>query len=379
MRVLIMAGGTGGHVFPALAVAQCLRAQGDHVAWLGTQRGLEAKVVPAADIPIRWVDIRGLRGKGITTWFVTPFRLLRAVTQCLRTLKDEKPDVVLGMGGYVSVPGALAAVMLGKPFVLHEQNAVPGMSNKLLARFAKRIFRAFDRGFDGYKNVTTCGNPLREAFVKADSPRERYTTREGALRVLIVGGSLGAKYLNETVPEALKAVNENVAVDVWHQSGEKMHPETEQAYQQCGLTARVTPFIEDMAEAYRWSDIVICRSGALTVSEIAAIGVPAIFVPYPYAVDDHQTVNARYLSDSGAAWIAQQAVTTSGDLAELLIKFVQAYSNDLNEIRAALADKAVKAQNKASYDAVDQIVKTCRALFGKGRNHDVVIEEKGTK
>jgi len=314
MRVMIMAGGTGGHVFPALAVAAELRERGAEVFWLGTRQGLEAKLVPAAGISMEWVSVSGLRGKGAMAWLLAPWRLLWATLQVLAVILRQRPVVVLGMGGFVTGPGGFMTWLLRKPLVIHEQNAIAGLTNRLLAPLAQRVLEAFPGTFHG-KHVTHTGNPVRRAIAELPVPEQRFAARSGALRLLVLGGSLGARALNEVLPAALAQLSSRP--EVWHQAGSRNLDETLEHYRAAAVTARVEPFIDDMAAAYGWADLVVCRAGALTVAELAAAGVGAVLVPYPHAVDDHQTRNAAYLSDVGAAVVIQQAELTRERLREL--------------------------------------------------------------
>jgi len=314
MRVMIMAGGTGGHVFPALAVAAELRQRGAEVFWLGTRQGLEAKLVPAAGISMEWVSVSGLRGKGAAAWLLAPWRLLWAALQVLAVMLRQRPVVVLGMGGFVTGPGGVMTWLLRKPLVIHEQNAIAGLTNRLLAPLAQRVLEAFPGTFHG-KHVVHTGNPVRRVIADLPIPEQRFAARSGVLRLLVLGGSLGARALNEVVPATLAQLSSRP--EVWHQTGGRNLDETLEHYRVAAVTARVEPFIDDMAAAYGWADLVVCRAGALTVAELAAAGVGAVLVPYPHAVDDHQTRNAAYLSDAGAAVVIQQADLTRDSLCEL--------------------------------------------------------------
>jgi UDP-N-acetylglucosamine--N-acetylmuramyl-(pentapeptide) pyrophosphoryl-undecaprenol N-acetylglucosamine transferase len=317
-RVMILAGGTGGHIFPALAVAEELRARGCELRWMGTPAGMEARLVPNADIPIEWLSVAGFRGKGLLAKAQAPFKLLLACWQAGRILRRYKPDVVLGMGGFVAGPGGLMAKLLGVPLVIHEQNRIPGTTNRLLLKCARKVLEAFPGSFTGKAGALCVGNPLRRAIAEAVPPEK--PVREGELHLLVVGGSLGAKALNEAVPEALALVNGKFVVR--HQTGEAMRADTAAHYARVGVAAEVTAFIQDMAEAYRWADVVVCRAGAMTVSELAAAALPAILIPFPYAIDDHQTANARYFSESGAAVLMPQSELTPERLAERLNAFM---------------------------------------------------------
>ncbi len=318
LRMVIMAGGTGGHVFPALAVAERLRDEGVEVSWMGTRRGLEAKVVPAHGFPIDWVEVGGLRGKGLGRWLGAPWQLLRALGQALAILRRRRAHLVLGMGGFVTGPGGVAARLLGRPLLIHEQNRIPGLTNRLLKPLARRVLCGFPGTFPESERVVVTGNPVREAFARIPAPRERLAERRGRPRLLVVGGSLGAAFFNETVPRALARLPEARRPHVHHQCGERHLEATRRAYAEAGVEAEVMPFIEDMAAAYHWSDLVLCRAGALTVSELAVAGAAAILVPYPYAVDDHQSANARYLADAGAAVLVQQRDLDAERLGALL-------------------------------------------------------------
>ena len=315
---LIMAGGTGGHVYPALALARELRTRSWRIVWLGTQRGLEARVVPAENIPIEWLSVGGLRGKGFATRLSAPLHLARSLCQALGVMRRHKPTVVVGLGGFVSGPGGVAAWLVRVPLLIHEQNAIAGFTNRALARLAREVYSAFPDAFGSGVTARVIGNPVREEICALPAPAVRFAQRSGPIRLLIVGGSLGAARLNTVVPHALARLSASPAVDVRHQSGERWIDAARRAYAAAGVTARISPFIEDMAEAYGWADLVICRAGALTISELAAAGVGAVLVPFPAAVDDHQTHNARYLVGEGAArLIADRDLTAERLAAEL--------------------------------------------------------------
>ena len=316
IKVMIMAGGTGGHVFPALAVAAELRERGADVFWLGTRQGLEAKLVPEAEISMEWVSVSGLRGKGFLVWLLAPWRLLWAALQVLSVILRQRPVVVLGMGGFVTGPGGVVTWLLRKPLVIHEQNAIAGLTNRLLAQLAQRVCEAFPDTFHG-KYVTHTGNPVRRAISALPVPEDRFNGRQGALRLLVMGGSLGARVLNEVVPAAIACLSSRP--EVWHQAGIRNIDDAVDHYRNANVTARVEPFIDDMAAAYEWADLVVCRAGALTIAELAAAGVGAILVPYPHAVDDHQTQNAAYLTNAGAALVIQQREFTREKLHALLV------------------------------------------------------------
>ncbi len=320
-RVLIMAGGTGGHVFPGLALARCLQEKGIQVEWLGTRTGLEAQLVPAAKIPLHFIKIGGLRGKSFKTLLSAPFKLFAATWQARRIIKQIQPDVVVGMGGFASGPGGLACWLLRCPLVVHEQNAKAGLTNKMLARFAKRVLEGFPGTFPAAQKVVAVGNPIRVEIEQLPAPQQK-PSHEGC-RLLILGGSLGAKALNEIVPQALALIPQANRPQIWHQTGEKNYREAKNIYESNGIEANVVPFIQDMAQAYSWADLVICRAGALTVAELCAAGRGAIFVPFPHAVDDHQTANAHYMVDKNAALCIQQACLTPAYLVECLDVYLQ--------------------------------------------------------
>ena len=316
--VMIMAGGTGGHVFPALAVAHELRARGLDVFWLGTRSGFEAQVVPESGFCMEWIEVQGLRGTGLGRWLVAPFKLGLAMVQALRVLRRKRPGVVLGMGGFVTGPGGLMARVMGIPLVVHEQNAIPGMTNQWLARFANRVLEAFPGSFTPERRAQVTGNPVRTDITALAAPAERMAGRQGPMRLLVIGGSQGAQVLNETVPAALAQIRPEARPCVRHQAGGTKQEATLAAYAAADVEADVQPFVGDMAEAYGWADLVICRAGALTISELAAAGVGAILVPFPYAVDDHQTRNAGFLCQAGAARLLPQAELNAESLAHCL-------------------------------------------------------------
>lgn len=348
-KILMMAGGTGGHIFPALAVAEVLREQNIEVAFLGTQHGLESKIIPQHQLTLFTLCVAGLRGVGVKRLIVAPFSLIRAVYQAVKIIRRYQPTAVLGMGGFASGPGGIAAFLLRIPLVLHEQNAIPGWTNKILARFAHVVFTGFPQAFDQRKQVhyRYVGNPIRKALTHLSSPERRFLSREGALRILIVGGSRGAMALNTQIPLGLALLK--FPLEIRHQAGQQYVENAKQAYQELGLTANVVPFIDNMAEAYEWADLLICRSGAMTISEITTVGVPAIFVPFPHAVDDHQTANAKFLVDIGAGMLIQQKDLTPKSLAEKL--------TILND-RKLLMEIARKAYVLRKIDAAEQVAKT---------------------
>jgi UDP-N-acetylglucosamine--N-acetylmuramyl-(pentapeptide) pyrophosphoryl-undecaprenol N-acetylglucosamine transferase len=358
---MIMAGGTGGHVMPALAVAGYLRNEGWKIVWLGTRNGMEATLVPKHGYEMAWINFSGLRGKGLLRPVLLPLQLLRAFYQSLRAILTHRPDVVLGMGGYPAFPGGMMATLMARPLVVHEQNSIAGLTNRVLACLADKVLVAFPGAFKGQKDkplpcgkVDTewCGNPVRAEIAAVAEPDARLAGREENLRVLVVGGSLGAAALNEVVPQAMAMIPAAQRPQVVHQSGAK-HIEALQAnYQAAGVEADCRPFIDDMAGQYAWADLVICRSGALTVAELAAAGVASVLVPYPHAVDDHQTTNARFLSDSGAAVLVQQTELTAEKLATLLQELT----------REKLLAMAKKARALAKPDATQHVAAICKEL-----------------
>ena len=350
---LIMAGGTGGHIFPGLAVAEELKARGWRVHWLGTPGSMESRIVPQHGLPLETIDFSGVRGKGVITLALLPLNLLRAFWQALAVVRRVRPDVVIGMGGYVTFPGGVMAVAAGKPLLLHEQNSVAGMANRVLGSMADRIFTAFPGVF---KKGHWVGNPLRAAFTRQAGPAERFAGRTGPLKLLVVGGSLGARALNDIVPQALALLPEAQRPQVIHQSGQGVNGgQIEQLranYQAAGVQAELTPFIDDTAAAFAEADVIVCRAGASTVTEIAAVGAAAVFVPFPHAVDDHQSTNARFLVDAGGGWLVQQADLTPRGLADML----------LNLERSALLERALKAKNMQKTQATREVVSACEEL-----------------
>lgn len=354
-RVMIMAGGTGGHVFPALAVAQALQAEGVVVTWLGTRHGLEARVIPEAGIDIDYISIQGLRGKARWTLLLAPFRLSLALVQALYIMLKRRPHAVLGMGGFASGPGGVVARLLARPLVIHEQNAVAGLTNRLLANIANRVLEAFPSAFDSGSRVRHTGNPVRLSIAQLAEPSERMKEHTGPLRILVVGGSLGALALNQIVPEAIASMPADKYPQVRHQCGKHNCELSQQVYETAGVDALVTPFIKDMDEALSWADIVVCRSGAMTVAELAAAGVGAILVPFPYAVDDHQTANGRYLTEHGAAEMIQQSELTAKGLAERLLQLAE----DTHNGRERIITMAEQARALAMPNATRDVMQHC--------------------
>jgi len=357
--ILIMAGGTGGHIYPALAVADQLRKQGVEVRWLGTRAGLEAEVVPKAGIAIDYIQIGGLRGKGLLRKLSLPFSMLNAMWQAWGVLRRLHPCAVLGMGGFVTGPAGLVAAMTGRPLLVHEQNAVAGMTNRWLARWANKVMGAFP---EVLPQSELTGNPIRGGILNLAAPAERFSQRQGrALRLLVLGGSLGAKALNDVVPAALVQLDECDRPEVWHQAGKRNIDEAQLAYQQAGVNGRVSAYIDDMAEAYGWADLVICRAGALTVAELACAGVGAILVPYPHAVDDHQTKNGEYLANNGAARVVQQDALTVPCLVELISEYLNPAQG-----RASLLRMAEAARHLAKPEATATVATRCLEAVNDG-------------
>ena len=346
---LIMAGGTGGHIFPGLAVAEALRERGWRVHWLGAPGSMESRLVPPRGFALETIDFGGVRGKGVKTLVLLPLRLLRAFWQALQVVRRVQPDVLVGLGGYITFPGGMMGTLLGKPLVLHEQNSVAGMANKVLAGIADRVFTAFPNVF---KKAEWVGNPLRAEFLRQPAPAQRFAGRSGPLRLLVVGGSLGAKALNDTVPQALALIPSGQRPQVVHQSGEKQIDALRANYTAAGVLAELTPFIDDTAQAFADADLIVCRAGASTVTEIAAVGAAALLVPFPHAVDDHQTTNARFLTDAGGAWVVQQNELTPQMLAS------QLQSLQRNQL-LAMAEKAKQVEKT---NAVAAVVSACEQL-----------------
>ncbi|NVK21009.1 MAG: undecaprenyldiphospho-muramoylpentapeptide beta-N-acetylglucosaminyltransferase [Kangiellaceae bacterium] len=357
--ILLMAGGTGGHIFPALAVGHYLRDKGWKLHWLGSENGMEQDLVPKHAIDMTLLPVSGVRKKGLLSLIKAPFQLLKSVLLARKAIKAIKPDVVLGMGGFASGPGGLAAKLCGVPLVIHEQNAIAGMTNRQLNRFSQWTLQAYPGAFAANKKVKTLGNPVRTDIFHIADANERIKDKEGSINILIVGGSRGAAVFNERLPETMNIVNDGLYLDVRHQCGKGNSQAVNERYNN-GTNQRlnfcVTEFIEDMAEAYAWADLVICRAGALTVAEVAMAGCAAIFVPYPHAVDDHQTHNARYLADQGAAVIIQQH-----DLSEqVLAQNITALANNKQHI----IDMAQKARSLAKPNATQEVAAYCELAAG---------------
>ncbi len=352
--VLIMAGGTGGHVFPALAVADELRSRGVPIVWLGTHNGIEARVVKQAGYQIEWLSITGLRGKNTATLLLAPFRLMIACAQAFRVLWQRKPSAVLGMGGFTAGPGGLMAWLLRCPLLIHEQNAIAGLTNRILAHLAGEVLEAFPQTFN--KKTRTVGNPVRKEIQQLADPQQRLGSHTNALRILVIGGSLGAVRLNEVVPEAVSTITADARPEIFHQAGAANLDMTREVYRKHCVDARIEAFIDDMAAAYGWADLVICRAGAMTVFELAAAGVGSILVPYPHAVDDHQTANAEYLASKGAALVRQQHELSGEWLGDTISRLMQQ--------RDTLVHMAMAARQLARPEAANQVADCCMQAGG---------------
>jgi len=346
--VMVMAGGTGGHVFPALAVAQELRERNVAVTWLGTRRGIESDLVPEHGFPIDFIDVEGVRGRGVMKLLKAPFVLMKSLWQSIGVIRNQKPEVVLGLGGFASGPGGVAARLLGLPLVIHEQNAIAGTTNSLLAKIASRVLEAFPGALPRGEWV---GNPVRKDIEALPLQKEHEMTGERPLRLLVLGGSLGATAINEQLPKALALLAGEVAPEVRHQCGRAHETDTESAYKTAGVNASIEPFIADMAEAYGWADVVICRAGALTVAELTAAGVGALLIPYPHAIDDHQTKNGEWLVEQRAALLMQQSDLTPEKLAAQITE----WSTD----RTKLQSMAVNAQTMAKSGVAESVADIC--------------------
>lgn len=354
--ILVMAGGTGGHVYPALAVARALQAHSREVVWLGTRLGLESRIVPQAGIDMEWISVKGLRRKGGLALIVAPLQLAWALLQSLAVIFRRRPAVVLGMGGFASGPGGVAAWLTRRPLLIHEQNAAAGMTNRLLARLARVVLQAFPGSFNSKVVAETVGNPVREDIASVPPPAERYQQRQGCLRLLVLGGSQGALALNRAVPAALALLDADSRPVVRHQCGERTLEIAKQAYTEHGIEVELLPFIENMAEAYAWADLVVCRAGALTIAELCAVGLPALLVPYPGAVDDHQTANAGPMAAAGAAAIIQEA--------DLTPRLLSGFIRDWLQSRESLTQRAERARELAKPNALNRITELCLELAG---------------
>ncbi|NOT66041.1 MAG: undecaprenyldiphospho-muramoylpentapeptide beta-N-acetylglucosaminyltransferase [Methylotenera sp.] len=345
--LMVMAGGTGGHVYPAMAVADYLKAKGWNIVWLCTEGGMENRLIENSGYAKAMITMQGVRGKGLMGWVLLPVKLVKAFAQSVAAIRQHQPNVVLGMGGFAAFPGGLMAKLLGKPLVIHEQNSVAGLTNKVLAKFATRVLAAFPAAFGSKAQLV--GNPVRADITTLAAPAVRFAGRTGALRLLVVGGSLGAQGLNEVIPQALAKLPIEQRPQVVHQAGVKHIEVLKNNYENAGVAAESKAFIDDMASMYAWADFVICRSGALTVAEVSAVGLGSLMVPFPYAVDDHQTTNAAYLADGGAAWVVQQKDLTAEKLAKML--------GDLN--REQCLSMAVKARTLGLPKATENVANIC--------------------
>ncbi|MBT3014837.1 MAG: undecaprenyldiphospho-muramoylpentapeptide beta-N-acetylglucosaminyltransferase [Candidatus Thiodiazotropha sp. (ex Clathrolucina costata)] len=355
-HVMVMAGGTGGHLFPALAVADWMKQKGCRITWLGSRSGMENRLIPDYGYPLETLQVKGVRGGGLKRHLAAPFTISKALWQAYRVLRRTRPNLVLGMGGFATGPGGLAARLMRIPLVIQEQNAIPGLTNRILAQFATKVFEAFPDSFGAEAQAETVGNPVRQDIVSLDLPEARFAKHEGAIRLLVLGGSLGARALNQCIPEALSLMPQKLRPQVRHQAGEKLLDETLARYRELAVEAEVKAFENDMAEAYAWADLVICRAGALTVSELAAAGLGAILVPYPFAVDDHQTRNAEFLVNVDAAYLIHQHSLDGRNLARLL--------GSLCANRKKLLEMAVAARSLAKPDAAVRVGRYCMEVIG---------------
>jgi len=345
--LLVMAGGTGGHVYPAMAVADYMHALGWRIVWLCTEGGMENRLIEDKAYSKAMMTMRGVRGKGLLGWLLLPFKLLVALKQSFSAIYEYKPNVVLGMGGFAAFPGGLMAKLLGKPLVIHEQNSIAGLTNKALSLIANRVLAAFPSAFKDKADLV--GNPVRKEITQCVIPADRYKDRVGRLRLLVVGGSLGAAALNDVLPKALATLPENLRPEVVHQAGERHIDSLQASYQAAGVNADTKAFIKNMAEMYAWADLVICRAGALTIAELACVGVASVLVPFPHAVDDHQTFNAKYLKDNGAALLIQQTEFNVSKASEIL----------RNLTRSICLEMAIKAHALARPEATESVAKIC--------------------
>jgi UDP-N-acetylglucosamine--N-acetylmuramyl-(pentapeptide) pyrophosphoryl-undecaprenol N-acetylglucosamine transferase len=352
-KILIIAGGTGGHIYPGIAIADYLKAKGYSITWLGTSHGMENKLIDKKPYQKAMIDIKGVRGKGLLNWLKLPFMLFIALIQCAKVIIKEKPDVVIAMGGYVSFPGGLMSRLMGKPLIVHEQNSIPGLTNRLLAIIATKIYSAFPIKL--IRDSQNIGNPVRDNIRQIKPPVQRFKNRKGPLRLLVVGGSLGAKFFNDTIPLSIKQLSPKNRPAIIHQSGEKHFEELKASYKESGIKADCRAYLDHIEKLYEWADLVIARAGALTVSEFSAAGIPSILVPFPFAVDNHQFYNAKYLSDKKAARLIIQGELTTESLSSILRSMTR--NECLKMSKAALENKATKPE--------EVIYKACERLINK--------------
>jgi len=342
-KIMILAGGTGGHVFPGLAIANKLVKQNISVSWLGSVGGMETKLVPQNNIDLYTLGIKGLRGKNWRQQIAVPFQLIHAVYQACQIFRKERPDVVLGMGGFVAGPGGIAAKLLGIPLVIHEQNSIAGLTNRWLSKIASRVLCAFPNTFPKKINALTTGNPVRKEIADIPAPNQRFQMEEKRkTHLLILGGSLGAQALNNTVPDALALLPEESRPEIWHQTGGALYDATQCRYENLAISANIVPFIDEISHSYEWADVIICRAGALTLAELTCVGVAAILIPYPYAVDDHQTVNAQFLVNNNAALLLPQTELSAAHLNNLLLELL---SDPKKRLAMANASRALRQEN----------------------------------
>lgn len=350
-KIMILAGGTGGHVIPGLTIAKALEDAKCDITWIGTKGGIEEKLVPKANIKIEYINVMGLRGKSLMNVLIAVKQLIQSIFQSINLLMKYRPDVVIGMGGYVSGPGGIAAFLLRYPLVIHEQNSVPGTTNKFLAKIASSVLEAFPGSFRSNMNAKTIGNPIREEIALIEDPKKRLQDRNFPIRILVLGGSQGSLILNQSVPKAIKEVASSSKLEVFHQAGEKTLSNAKKAYENVPVGLYLVDYIDDIAEAYKWADLVICRAGAMTVSELLAVGLPVIFIPFSKATDDHQTENAKYMQELGAAEIVSEN-DISNDLLTITL-------NDWVKDRSVLKRRACLARSKAKLNSTSDIVEIC--------------------
>ena len=348
--LMIMAGGTGGHVYPAMAVADYLQALGWRIVWLCTEGGMENQLIEGKSYSKATITMRGVRGKGLLSWLLLPVKLAVAFKQSFVVIRRHQPSVVLGMGGFSAFPGGLMAKLLGRKLVIHEQNSIAGLTNKTLSLFANKVLAAFPSAFGD--KAALVGNPVRQEITQLPTPEVRYAGRSGKLKLLVVGGSLGAAALNEVLPKALATLPENLQFEVIHQAGEKHIDALQANYHAAAVAVDARAYIQNMAEMYAWADVVICRAGALTVAELACVGVASVLVPFPHAVDDHQTFNAKYLSDNGAAKLIQQTEFNVAKASEML----------RNLTRESCLQMAIAAKKLAKPEATKAVAEICMEL-----------------